>query len=73
MALRIRKGGRVVCAAQYEAKEGDTYIDDGVHYILARYFEQDHHDEEWSTAYRADLEGDTEAINRWRSKHPEQD
>jgi hypothetical protein len=35
MAVRIRKDGRILCAAMHEAKEGDTYIDDGLHYHLS--------------------------------------
>lgn len=35
MAVRIRKDGRIFCAALRNAEDGDTYIDDGVHYILS--------------------------------------
>lgn len=35
MALRIRKDGRVLCAAMHAEEEGDTYIDDGLHYELS--------------------------------------
>lgn len=35
MALRIRKDGRVLCAAMHKEELGDTYIDDGVHYFLS--------------------------------------
>lgn len=35
MALRIRKDGRVLCAAMHEAEPGDTYLDDGIHYQLS--------------------------------------
>lgn len=35
MALRIRKDGRVLCAALHEAEEGDMYVDDGLHYYLS--------------------------------------
>ncbi len=35
MALRIRKDGRILCAAMHEKEEGDTYIHDGLHYILS--------------------------------------
>lgn len=34
MALRIRKDGRILCAAMHPAEEGDTYIHDGISYIL---------------------------------------
>lgn len=35
MAVRIRDDGRVLCAAMHPAVEGDTYLDDGVHYRLS--------------------------------------
>lgn len=35
MAVRIRKDGRVLCAAMHVAEEGDRYIDDGLHYLLS--------------------------------------
>lgn len=35
MALRIRKDGRVLCAAMHAAEPGDTYLDDGIHYLLS--------------------------------------
>lgn len=35
MAVRIRKNGRIFCAALNEALEGDCYIDDGLHYELS--------------------------------------
>lgn len=35
MALRVRKDGRVLCAAMHPVEEGDCYIDDGVHYLLS--------------------------------------
>jgi hypothetical protein len=35
MAVRVRKSGQIVCAAKFPAEEGDCYIDDGVHYLLA--------------------------------------
>jgi hypothetical protein len=35
MALRIRKNGRILCAAMHPAESGDTYIDDGLHYHLS--------------------------------------
>lgn len=35
MAVRIRKDNKtILCAAKSEAVEGDTYIDDQIHYIL---------------------------------------
>jgi len=36
MAIRWRKDGRLLCAAMSELEEGDTYIDDRLHYHLAR-------------------------------------
>lgn len=35
MAVRIRKNGRIFCAALRPAEEGDIYIDDDLHYQLA--------------------------------------
>lgn len=35
MAIRIRKDGTMWCAAHTESMEGDTYIDDGLHYQLS--------------------------------------
>lgn len=35
MALRIRKDGRILCAALHVKKAGDTYIDDGLQYELS--------------------------------------
>lgn len=35
MAVRIRKDGRILCAAMHPAEEGDCYVDDGVHYVLS--------------------------------------
>lgn len=36
MALRIRKDRKtIVCAAKSKPEEGDCYIDDSVHYVLA--------------------------------------
>lgn len=35
MAIRWRKDGRLFCAAMSEPEEGDTYIDDRLHYQLA--------------------------------------
>jgi hypothetical protein len=36
MALRIRKDGRILCAAMHPEEPGDTYLDDSVHYTLSR-------------------------------------
>lgn len=35
MALRIRRNGRIFCAAETLPEDGDTYIDDGLHYKLS--------------------------------------
>lgn len=35
MALRIRKDGRVLCAAMHAEEPGDTYLDDGLHYKMS--------------------------------------
>jgi hypothetical protein len=35
MAIRIRKDGKMVCAAINEPLDGDCYIDDGIHYMLS--------------------------------------
>lgn len=36
MAVRIRKSGKIVCAAMNPKRKGDVYIDDNVHYALCR-------------------------------------
>jgi hypothetical protein len=44
MAIRIRKIDSkyvALCAAESEAKEGDVYLDDGVHGALTKKFEAD--------------------------------
>ena len=35
MSLRVRRSGKIVCAAENEPLKGDYYIDDKLHYILA--------------------------------------
>ena len=35
MAVRIRKDGRIFCAAMFPAEPGDTYLDDNIHYMLS--------------------------------------
>ena len=35
MSLRIRKSGEILCAANTEAEEGDTYLNDEIHYYLS--------------------------------------
>lgn len=35
MAVRIRKNGKILCAAMYKKEIGDTYLDDGIHYYLS--------------------------------------
>lgn len=47
MAIRIRKvdGHNVaICAARSHPKEGDIYLDDGVHYSLSQKFWHDYKD-----------------------------
>lgn len=34
MAVRIRADKTIICAAKSKAEVGDTYIDDGLHYLL---------------------------------------
>ena len=35
MAIRWREDGRLLCAAASEPKDGDTYINDRLHYQLS--------------------------------------
>jgi hypothetical protein len=35
MAVRIRRDGRILCAAMHGSEPGDTYLDDGLHYKLS--------------------------------------
>lgn len=35
MSIRWRKDGSLICAARSAAEEGDTYIDDRLHYQLS--------------------------------------
>jgi hypothetical protein len=35
LAIRIRKDGRILCAARYLEEDGDCYLDDGIHYLLS--------------------------------------
>jgi len=35
MALRMRKDGRIFCAAHTKEESGDTYIDDELHYEMS--------------------------------------
>ena len=35
MAVRVRRSGEIVCAAFSDARDGDVYVDDAVHYWLA--------------------------------------
>lgn len=48
MAVRVRRTGEIVCAAFSDANDGDTYINDAVHYWLVA-----------SGALVTDDEGDT--------------
>jgi len=36
MSVRLRKDGRILCAAMHPAQPGDVYLHDGVHGHLAR-------------------------------------
>ena len=48
MALRIRKDGRILCAAMHNEEEGDTYIDDNLHYemsVIHRVIRAEPHDQ----------------------------
>lgn len=35
MSLRWRENGDLLCAAKHDAEDGDTYIDDRLHYQLS--------------------------------------
>lgn len=35
MAVRIRRSGEIFCAAMSGPEEGDTYLNDGLHYRLS--------------------------------------
>ena len=35
MALRIRSNGEILCAKLSKPEDGDTYIDDGLHYEMS--------------------------------------
>ena len=35
MSIRLRKNGDLVCAAMFAEQEGDSYIDDRLHYELS--------------------------------------
>jgi len=55
MALRIRKDGRILCAAMHPEEDGDTYINDELHYkmsveygvIVSEEMEQHRNNGEW--------------------------
>lgn len=57
MALRIRKDGRILCAAYHPAEEGDLYLDDHIHSYLGwcipgfhpKKKEYDDEDYDWDT------------------------
>lgn len=36
MAIRIRKNGKILCAAMNPERKGDIYINDGLHYYLSQ-------------------------------------
>ncbi|MBW8034184.1 MAG: hypothetical protein FVQ79_00520 [Planctomycetes bacterium] len=35
MSIRWRKNGGLVCAAMFPEEDGDTYIDDNLHYAMS--------------------------------------
>ena len=35
MAVRIRKNGRIFCAAMHKEEKGDTYLNDNIHHMLS--------------------------------------
>jgi len=55
MALRIRKDGSILCAAMHPEEDGDTYINDELHYkmsveygvIVSENMEQHQNSGEW--------------------------
>lgn len=54
MAVRIRKDGRVLCAAMHPAESGDIYVPDEVNYylsavahVLVTDINHDYHGEWW--------------------------
>jgi len=40
MALRVRKSGRIVCAAKSRPEKDDVYIDDNIHALLSGCYER---------------------------------
>ncbi len=57
MAIRWRKDGALICAAKSEAEDGDTYIDDRLHYQLSVV----------SRAILADVDHETNGLWHWVS------
>ena len=55
VAMRWRKDGRLLCAAMTEPEEGDTYIDDTLHYQLSMI----------SRAVMADVDHETNGLWHW--------
>tara|TARA_R110002072_G_scaffold302984_2_gene490700 strand:+ start:460 stop:666 length:207 start_codon:yes stop_codon:yes gene_type:complete len=55
MSIRWRKDGRLLCAAMTEPEEGDTYIDDNLHYQLSVI----------SRAIMADVDHETNGLWYW--------
>jgi hypothetical protein len=49
VAVRVRRSGTILCAAQSDPEPGDVYLDDGAHYWLSR----------TTKLIRTDDEGDT--------------
>ncbi len=57
MAIRWRADGRLLCAAMSEPEDGDTYIDDRLHYQLSQI----------SRAILADVDHETNRLWHWVS------
>ena len=45
MSLRIRKDGRILCAAIHPKEKGDIYIEDDIHYLMSVIYEVIYTDE----------------------------
>jgi len=56
MAIRWRLDGRLLCAAMAQPEEGDTYIDDRLHYQLSII----------SRSIMADIDHEKNGLWHWR-------
>ena len=71
MALRIRKSGEILCAAVAEPQDGDTYINDNIHYYMsvltsAITASPNHKkDSLWHWNIREDMKEHYNDINKW--------